>query len=105
MSADKYVAKAYEPEFYTRVGFLALVLAGQIAAEVDTTTNHINRVNYAGRVLRGDENLPLLAMHLIAAASVIQTDIAGGIAVTDARISQYLVAIWNARSNAFADAP
>ena len=104
MASEQIIAAASDPTFYTRVSFIALKVAQNVASEDPATANHENRVNYAARVLRGADNALLLAMHLAASnatiAATLETD--GGSAVPDGDIEFALATIWDARANAFA---
>ncbi|WP_046869348.1 hypothetical protein [Microvirga massiliensis] len=104
MATRDIIAAASQPTFYTRVSFLALKTAQNVASEDPSTPNHANRLAYANRVLRGEDKALLLALHIAAANNVI----AGGLeevgesAIPDADIEFVLSTIWDARANAFA---
>lgn len=106
MSSTEIALAASDPAFYTRVAFIALKVAQQVAAEAEDAPNHANRVAYSNRVFRGDDNVILLAQHVVASNPTISTACADGDAsdVPDADIEFALSSIWDARSNAFAPA-
>ena len=104
MATADYVAKANEPTFYTRVMFIALRAAQNVAAEAPETANHSNRVAYANRILRGEENAPLLAAHVISANAVIMGNIDADQDPADGDLEFVLSTVWDARANAFAAA-
>lgn len=104
MSSTEIVEAASDPVFYTRVSYVSLKVAQAVASEDAGQPNHANRLNYAGRILRGDENVLMLTQHMVSSnptiASTLETE--GGAAVPDADIEFALSSIWDARSNAFA---
>lgn len=104
MAVKDIIKEAIKPEFYTRVGFIALKTAQNVAAEAGNTVNHANRVAYANRVFRGDDQALLLTLHLVASNGTIQTTLqsSGNQAVPDGDIEFALATIWDARANAFA---
>jgi hypothetical protein len=101
------VTAASDPLFYSRVSFIALKVAQQVASEAEDYPNHANRMDYANRVLRGDDNAILLAQHVASSnatiAGALETD--GPEAPPDADIEFALTSIWDARANAFAPPP
>lgn len=104
MATGEIIAAASAPTFYTRVAFVALKTAQNVAAEDPGTANHENRVAYANRVFRGEEGALLLALHVASANGTVAAALesGGGDAVPDADIEFVLSTIWDARANAFA---
>lgn len=102
MAIADLVAKANEPSFYTKVGFLAMKVAQNVATEADTTADHAVRLAYANRVFRGEENFPLLAAHMIAANGSLQNSINAGGEPTDGDLEYVFGEIWTSRAKAFA---
>lgn len=104
MSSTNVVAECNNPEFYTRVGFIGLKVAQQVASEAPETDNHDNRVAYSNRFFTGAENYMLLAQHVASANPTIYAtmDTEGGAAVPDGDIEFALATIWDARSIAYA---
>ena len=104
MTTKTLIQRVSEPQFYTRVAFLALKAAQQVAAEAENTANHANRVKYANRIFRGEENSLLLALHVVSAnGTVTNTILATGTDdVPDGDLEFVLSTIWDARANAFA---
>ena len=104
MATKDIIAAASNPTFYTRVAFIALKVAQQVASEDPGTPNHAVRVAYAGRVVTGNDKALLLALHLVASNATIATNIEanGGDAVPDGDIEFVLGSIWDARANAYA---
>jgi hypothetical protein len=104
MATSDIIAAASRPSFYTRVAFIALKSAQNVAAEDPGTANHANRVAYAGRVLTGDDKALLLALHIAASNPTIAGTLesSGGDAVPDNDIEFAMGQIWDARSNAYA---
>ena len=104
MGTKAIIAAASQPEFYTRVSFIALKAAQNVAAEASSTPNHEKRVAYANRIFRGEESALLLTLHVASAnGTVSQTlETSGGDAVLDGDIEFVLSTIWDARANAFA---
>jgi len=99
------VTAASDPSFYMRVSFAALKVAQSVAAEGAGQPNRTNRAAYANRVLCGDENAILLAQHVATDAVVGKALQDGGAeAPKDADIEKAIAAIWDARSNALANA-
>jgi hypothetical protein len=99
------VTAASDPVFYSRVSYLALKAAQMVASEPASTVNHENRVAYANRVFRGDDNAVLLAQHVATNPSIAATlGSAGPEGPTDPDIEFTLASIWDARANAFAGA-
>jgi hypothetical protein len=106
MSSFDVVQAAADPDFYTRVSFLAVKTAQNVASEDPTASNHEARVQYANRVFRGDDGAALLAQHVAtnpAIAAALETG--GPSAVPDGDIEFALASIWDARANAFYTPP
>lgn len=107
MATTDIIAAASDPVFYTRVSFISLKTAQNVASEDTGAPNHQARVDYAERIFRGGDNALLIAMHVAASnptiASTLETE--GGAAVPDGDIEFALATIWDARANAFADLP
>lgn len=104
MATLDIISAASNPVFYTRVAFIALKAAQNVAAEAANTPNHVNRVAYSGRVFRGDDKALLIALHIAASnPTIAQTlETGGGAAVPDGDIEFAMGQIWDARANAFA---
>lgn len=108
MATKDIIAAASNPTFYTRVAFIALKAAQNVAAEDPGTANHANRVKYAGRVLTGDDKALVIALHIAASNPTIAGTLdtgsggGGGDAVPDGDIEYAMGQIWDARSNAYA---
>lgn len=104
MATRDIIAAASDPTYYTRVAFIALKSAQNVAAEDPATPNHANRVAYAGRVLTGDDKALLLALHIAASNATIASTLesGGGDAVPDGDIEYAMGQIWDARANAYA---
>lgn len=104
MDTDKIVSEVSKPAFYARVGFIALKTAQDVATEAENTANHANRVAYANKVFRGEDNVTLIAAHVVASNPTIKATIVagGGEAVPDSDIEFALASIWDARASAFA---
>jgi hypothetical protein len=107
MSSQAVIEAAADPTFYTRVSFISLKVAQNVASEEPGAPNHANRVAYSDRIFRGQDSALLLAQHIAAAnpviASTLETE--GGDAVPDGDIEFALATIWDARANAFAAEP
>lgn len=103
MATKDIIAAASDPVFYTRVAFIALKAAQNVSNEPSNTTNHANRLKYAGRVLSGNDKGLLIALHVAASNSTIAATLesSGGDAVPDGDIEYAMGQIWDARSNAF----
>jgi hypothetical protein len=98
---------ASDPVFHTRVAFIALKVAQNVATESDTTPNHANRLAYCARIFSGQDKSILLANHVAAANPTIAATLEEGDpnAVPDADIEFALGSIWDARANSFAAVP
>lgn len=106
MATADIIAEASKPTFYTRVAFIALKVAQQVASEPVETPDHDVRAAYSGRVFTGQDKALLLALHLVASNATIAQNIetSGGDAVPDGDIEFVLGSIWTARARAFAEA-
>lgn len=104
MATKDIIAAASQPTFYSRVAFIALKAAQNVANEDPATPNHANRVAYAGRVLSGSDKALLLALHIAASNSTIAAalEASGGDAVPDNDLEYAMGQIWDSRANAFA---
>lgn len=107
MATSDIIAAASDPVFYTRVSFIALKAAQNVATEDPNAPNHTNRVDYAERIFRGGDNALLISMHIAASNSTIAATLesGGGEAVPDGDIEFAMGQIWDSRSNAFAGEP
>lgn len=110
MSAKDQIATASDPEFSGRVMMLMFKVAQNVASEDPGTAHHQERIDYAGRVIRGAEQPQLVAAHVISSnptiAEAIDSDPAAlGSNVPDGDIEFALASIWDARSLAFAATP
>jgi len=107
MATRDIITAASDPVFYTRVSFIALKTAQNVATEDPATANHANRVDYAERIFRGGDNALLIAMHIAASNGTIAgtLETGGGDAVPDGDIEFAMGGLWDARANAFADEP
>lgn len=103
MSTTDIINAANDPVFYTRVSYISLKVAQNVASEDPGTENHANRVEYSSAIFRGDDNAALLSMHIAASnptiAATLETE--GGDAVPDGDIEFAMATIWDARSNAY----
>ena len=104
MASSDIIAEVSKPEFYTRVSFISLKVAQNVAAEPPETANNANRTAYSSRIFRGDEDALMLSMHLVSSNAAITATIEaeGGSAVPDGDIEFALATIWDSRANAFA---
>lgn len=104
MATKDIITAASDAVFYTRVAFIALKAAQNVANESPETPNHENRVAYAGRVLSGSDKALLLALHIAASNPTIAAalEVDGGDAVPDGDIEYAMGEIWDSRANAFA---
>lgn len=106
MSALEQIATARNDEFAARVLFLATKVAQMVATEPTSTPDNIERVEYAGRVIRGTDNPKMIATHVISSNPTIQAAISSdptkfGSNVADADIEFALSSIWTARARAW----
>lgn len=106
MATQDIISAASDPTFFTRISFIALKVAQNVATESDTTPNHENRLAYCARIFTGQDGALLLAQHVAASnptiAATLETE--GGGAVPDGDIEFALATIWDARANSFAEA-
>ena len=101
MAIADLVAKANEPEFYSKVGFIAMKVAQNVATEAPSTPDHEARAAYAQRIFRGEDNLPLIAAHIISSNGTIAATIEAGNEPPDGDLEYAFGAIWTARAKAF----
>lgn len=103
MSTRDIIDAASVPAFYTRVAFIALKAAQNVATEDPGTPNHAKRIAYAGKVLSGADKALLIALHIAASNPTIAGTLesSGGDAVPDGDIEFAMGQIWDARANAF----
>lgn len=102
MAIADLVAKANEPAFYSKVLFIAMKVAQNVATEDPNTDSHAERLAYANRILRGEDNGPLIAAHIIASNGTIAAVIESSGEPPDGDIEYAFGAIWTARALAFA---
>jgi hypothetical protein len=106
MSAEDLIKTARDDTYAGRVAMIMLKVAQDVASEDPTTPHHNERISYASRVIRGDENPKMVASHVNtnpAIAATIQADPAQlGANVPDGDIEFTLASIWDARSLAYA---
>jgi len=104
MPSLEIIAEASKPTFYSRVAYIALKVAQNVASEDPGAANHANRVAYSSRIFAGQDNAVLLAQHVVSSnptiAATMEAD--GSDAVPDGDIEFALASIWDARANAFA---
>lgn len=104
MSTTDIINAASDPVFYTRVSFISLKVAQNVAAEDPGYPNHQNRLAYCAQIFRGDDNALLLSLHIASSnptiAATLETE--GGAAVPDGDIEFAMATIWDARANSFA---
>lgn len=101
MAIADLIAKANEPTFYTKVGFIALKVAQAVSSEDVLTPDHVIRLAYANRIFRGEDNLPLLAAHMIASNGTLQATIQAGGEPPDGDLEFVFATIWTSRARAF----
>jgi hypothetical protein len=109
MSALDLISAASDDTFAGRVMMIQFKVAQQVAAEDPGTANHVERVDYAGMVLRGEEKPKLVAAHVISSNASISATIESdptklGANVPDGDIEFALASIWDSRSLAVGDA-
>jgi hypothetical protein len=109
MSSLNHIATARSEEFSSRVLMLAISAAQMIASEDPSTSDHVVRLDYALRVIRGADEAKMIAAHVVASnptisASIDQEPTLYGANVPDNDIAYALASIWTARSLAFATA-
>lgn len=107
MSTKEIITAASDPTFYTRVSFISLKVAQQVASEPEDHPNHKNRVAYSNRIFMGADNALLLSNHVAASNPTIAAalETSGGDAVPDEDIEFALASIWDARATAFEPPP
>ena len=105
MASNNIITEVSKPEFYTRVSYISLAVAQDVAAEDAATANHDNRVAYSSRIFRGDEDALMLAMHVVSSNPTIEQKVDAGEPVPDGDIEFALATIWDSRANAFAASP
>jgi hypothetical protein len=108
MAAVDLIATASNPEFSGRVMMIAFKVAQNVASEDVGTASHTERVDYAERIMRGDDKPNLISAHVISSNPTIGLAIESdpskyGSNVPDGDIEFALAGIWTARSLAFAD--
>ena len=106
MAAVDLVATAANEEFSARVMMIAFKVAQNVASEDAGTPEHAARLDYAGRIMRGDDKPNLMAAHVISSnptiGAAIEADPAAhGANVPDGDIEFALASIWTARALAF----
>jgi hypothetical protein len=109
MSALDQIAAARNDTFAARVLMISFKVAQNVASEDPGTADHVARVAYAERIMRGDDQAKLIAAHVIASNPTIAVTIEGapeqfGANVPDGDIEFALASIWTARALAFAGA-
>lgn len=104
MASADVIRETSNPAFYTRVAFIALKAANDVANEDPQTANHANRLAYAQMLFRGGDKPLNLAMHVVAVNPTIASTLAksGHAAVPDNDIEFVMGQIWNQRANAMA---
>jgi hypothetical protein len=104
MSTTDIISAASDPIFFTRVSFISLKVAQDVASEATDAPNHANRAAYASAIFRGADNATLLAMHIAASNPTIAAELeqpGGGANVPDGDIEFAMATIWDARANAY----
>lgn len=101
MATSKIVEEMSKPEFYTRVSFIALKTAQNVATEDPGTADHAARMQYANKLFRGEDSALLLTAHLVASNGTIAATLEAGNVVPDNDIEYALGGIWTARALAF----
>jgi hypothetical protein len=109
MSALDLINTASNDTFSGRVMMIAFKVAQNVASEDPATDDHAARLEYSGRIMRGDDKANLIAAHVISSNPSIAADIEAepalyGSNVPDGDIEFALASIWDARSLAFAAA-
>jgi hypothetical protein len=106
MSTQQVIEAASQPTFYTRVSFISLKVAQNVATEDPTVANHDNRIAYCAQIFRGADSALMLANHVASSNPTIAAALesGGGEAVPDADIEFALGSIWDSRANSFAAA-
>ena len=109
MAAVDLIKTASNDEFSGRVMMIAFKVAQNVASEDAGTAEHVARVDYAERIMRGDDKPNLMSAHVISSNPTIGMAIEDdptkfGSNVPDGDIEFALASIWTARALAFADA-
>ena len=107
MAAIDLIATASNAEFSGRVMMIAFKVAQNVASEDPSTASHTERVDYAERIMRGDDKPNLMSAHVISSNPTIGMAIEAepqllGSNVPDGDIEFALSSIWTARALAFA---
>ena len=107
MAATDLIATASHAEFSGRVMMIAFKVAQNVASEDPGTASHTERVDYAERIMRGDDKPNLMSAHVISSNPTIGMAIEAepqllGSNVPDGDIEFALSSIWTARALAFA---
>lgn len=103
MSSKEITAAVAEPEFYQRVAFVALQVAHRRLQDNPDDNSRL----YAFKILVGDENALMLAMHVAAVSKIIGEHLRYGLTdnVADTEIEAALEEIWDVRAKAFEAPP
>jgi len=107
MSALDLIATASDATFSGRVMMIQFKVAQNVASEDPATAHHTERINYSGKVIRGEEKPQVVAAHVISSNPSISAQIESdparlGSNVPDGDIEFALASIWDSRSLAFA---
>lgn len=107
MSAVNHIATARNDEFAARVMMICFKVAQNVASEDPTYAHHAERIAYAEKIIRGDDNPKNIAAHMISSNGSIQTTIDAnpqnyGSDVPDGDIEFALATIWDSRALSFA---
>jgi hypothetical protein len=107
MSALNWIATARNDEFSGRVMMISYKVAQAVATEDPAAPDHDVRVDYAGRIIRGDDNPKNISAHVISSNPTIGATIDSdpalyGSNVPDGDIEFALSSIWTARAKSFA---
>lgn len=110
MAAIDLINTAANEEFSGRVMMIAFKVAQNVASEDPGTASHTERLEYSGRIMRGDDKPNLIAAHVISSNASIAAQIEAepalyGSNVPDGDIEFALASIWTARALAFAGEP
>lgn len=110
MSAVDLINTAANEIFSGRVFMISFKVGQNVASEDPGTADHAQRIEYAGRIMRGDDKPNLIAAHVISSNPSISAQIEAepalyGSNVPDGDIEFALASIWTARSLAFAGQP
>jgi hypothetical protein len=107
MTAINHIATARNDEFAARVMQISFKVAQNVASEDPGYPHHAERIAYAQRIIRGDDNPKNMAAHMISSNGSIQATIDAnpnnyGSDVPDGDIEFALATIWDARALSFA---